>query len=59
MGRKRYTVESIVRMLREVEVELATASTIKHVAKNLDGSWPGDPPVSKSLDLTFESVSSI
>jgi len=35
MGRKRYTVESIVRMLREAEVELAAGSTIKQVAKKL------------------------
>ena len=35
MGRKRYTVESIVRMLREAEVELSTGCTIKQVAKKL------------------------
>jgi len=35
MGRKRYTVEAIVRMLREAEVELAAGSTVKLVAKKL------------------------
>ena len=35
MSRKRYTVESIVRMLREAEVELAGGSTVKQVAKKL------------------------
>jgi len=35
MGRKQYTVEAIVRMLREAEVELATGSTVKQVAKKL------------------------
>jgi len=35
MGRKRFTVESIVRMLREAEVELAGGSTVKQVAKKL------------------------
>ncbi len=35
MSRKRYTVESIVRMLREAEVELASGSTIMQVAKKL------------------------
>ena len=35
MGRKRYTVESIVRMLRQAEVELASGSTVKQVAKKL------------------------
>jgi transposase-like protein len=35
MGRKRYTVESIVRKLREAEVELAGGATVKLVAKKL------------------------
>ena len=35
MGRKRYTVESIVRMLREAEVELAGGSTVKQVSRKL------------------------
>jgi len=35
MGRKRYTVESIVRMLREAEVELAGGSTGKQVSRKL------------------------
>ena len=35
MGRKRFTVESIVRMLLEAEVELAGGSTVKQVAKKL------------------------
>ena len=35
MGRKRYTVEVIVRMLREAEVELSAGATIKQVAKKL------------------------
>ncbi len=35
MSRKRYTVESIVRMLREAEVELASGMTIMQVAKKL------------------------
>ena len=35
MARKRYTVESIVRMLREAEVELAGGSTVKQVSKKL------------------------
>ncbi len=35
MGRKRYTVEAIVRMLRQAEVELASGSTVKQVAKKL------------------------
>jgi transposase-like protein len=35
MSRKRYTVEAIVRMLREAEVELAGGSTIKLIAKKL------------------------
>jgi len=35
MGRRRFTVESIVRMLREAEVELAGGSTVKQVAKKL------------------------
>lgn len=35
MGRKRYTVEAIVRMLREAEVELSAGSTVKQVARKL------------------------
>jgi len=35
MARKRYTVEAIVRMLREAEVELAGGSTIKQVSRKL------------------------
>ena len=35
MGRKRYTVEAIVRMLREAKVELSAGATIKQVAKKL------------------------
>ena len=35
MGRKRYTIEAIVRMLRQAEVELASGSTVKQVAKKL------------------------
>jgi len=35
MSRKRYTVEAIVRMLRGSEVELASGSTVKQVAKKL------------------------
>ncbi len=35
MGRKRFTIESIVRMLREAEVELAAGLTVKQVAKKL------------------------
>jgi putative transposase len=35
MSRKRYTVESIVRMLREADVKLASGSTVKEVAKKL------------------------
>jgi len=35
MSRKRYTVESIVRMLREAEVELASGMTVAQVAKKL------------------------
>lgn len=35
MSRKRYTVESIVRMLREAEVELAGGLTVKQVSKKL------------------------
>ena len=35
MGRKRYPVESIVRMLREAEVELSAGATIKQVSKKL------------------------
>jgi putative transposase len=35
MSRKRFTVEAIVRMLREAEVELASGSNVKYVAKKL------------------------
>ena len=35
MSRKRYTVEAIVRMLREAEVELSAGMTVKQVAKKL------------------------
>ncbi len=35
MSRKRYTVEAIVRMLRVSEVELASGSTVKQVARKL------------------------
>ena len=35
MSRKRYTVESIVRMLREAEVEVASGLTVTQVAKKL------------------------
>lgn len=35
MSRKRYTVESIVRMFREAEVELASGMTVTQVAKKL------------------------
>jgi putative transposase len=35
MSRKRYTVEAIVRMLREAEVELASGMTVTQVAKKL------------------------
>ena len=35
MSRKQYTVEAIVRMLREAEVELSAGATIKQVAKKL------------------------
>lgn len=35
MGRKRFTIESIVRMLREAEVELAGGLTVKQVSKKL------------------------
>lgn len=35
MSRKRYTVEAIVRMLREAEVELSAGLTVKQVAKKL------------------------
>jgi len=35
MGRKRFTIESIVRMLREAEVELAGGQTVKQVSKKL------------------------
>ena len=35
MSRKRYTVEAIVRMLREAEVELASGMTVTQVSKKL------------------------
>jgi len=35
MSRKRYTVEAIVRMLREAEVELSAGLTVKQVSKKL------------------------
>ena len=35
MSRKRYSVESIVRMLREAEVELSKGMTVKQVANKL------------------------
>ena len=35
MGRKRFTVESIVRMLREAEVELTSGLTVNQVSKKL------------------------
>jgi len=35
MGRKRFTVESIVRMLREAEVELSSGLTVHQVSKKL------------------------
>ena len=35
MSHKRYTVEAIVRMLREAEVELSAGLTVKQVAKKL------------------------
>lgn len=35
MGRKRYTVEAIVRKLREAEVELSRGLTVKQVSKKL------------------------
>ena len=35
MGRKRFTIESIDRMLREAEVELAGGLTVKQVSKKL------------------------
>jgi putative transposase len=35
MSRKRYTVEAIVRMLRQAEVELSTGSTVKQAARKL------------------------
>ena len=35
MGRKRFTVEAIVRMLREAEVELAAGATVKGISKKL------------------------
>lgn len=35
MRRKQYTVESIVRILREAEVELSGGLTVKQVAKKL------------------------
>ena len=35
MSRKRYTVEAIIRKLREAEVELSRGLTVKQVAKKL------------------------
>ena len=35
MGRKRYTVEAIVRKLREAEVELSRGQTVKEVSRKL------------------------
>jgi transposase-like protein len=35
MSRKRYTVEAIVRKLREAEVELSRGQTVKQVSKKL------------------------
>ncbi len=35
MSRKRYTVEAIIRKLREAEVELSRDLTVKQVAKKL------------------------
>jgi len=35
MGRKRYTVEAIVRKLREAEVELSRGHTVKEVSRKL------------------------
>jgi len=35
MARRRFTVEAIVRMLREAEVELSGGMTVKQVAKKL------------------------
>jgi len=35
MGRQRFTVESIVRKLREAEVELSRGQTVSQVSKNL------------------------
>lgn len=35
MSRKRYTVEAIVRKLREAEVELSRGLTVKRVSKKL------------------------
>lgn len=35
MARRQFSVEAIVRMLREAEVELASGATIKQVAKKL------------------------
>ncbi len=35
MSRKRYTVEAIVRMLREAEVELSMGMTVKQVSRKL------------------------
>ena len=35
MGRKRFTVESIVRVLREAEVELSSGLSVSQVAKKL------------------------
>lgn len=36
MGRKRFTVESIVRMLRQAEVELSTGLPLNQVVKKLE-----------------------
>ncbi len=35
MGRKRYTVEAIVRKLREAEVELSRGQTVKEASRKL------------------------
>jgi len=35
MGRKRYTVEQIIRKLREAEVELARGATVKDACRKL------------------------
>lgn len=35
MARRRFTVEAIVRMLREAEVELSSGLTVKQVSKKL------------------------